>query len=159
MNNDKIAYPKTSEELLEIKENFVPKTERVAKAEINIHARSKDESQWQVNDYKTANYKMFEQEVADLERELMALELEKKNVIKPFYERRKKALARLLELKGEGYMWQDSETKIVLEVASQDGHYVYNEPFVINRTRFEDEDKGTLSMKRAREKGFTVEGK
>lgn len=94
----------------------------------------------------------------DYEKEIEALEREKAEVIKPFYENYRNTLERLMELGGVNHYWQD-ENGTVYKTADCEGRFVRFERYEVQRTRYEDEKKGSLSMTDARSRGFLVEGK
>lgn len=82
----------------------------------------------------------------------------KKDEWKKFFEEYQETVQSLADEQGVGSFFQDDQG-IVYEVAIPDGRFVHYEKFTINRTRREGERQGSLSMKKAREAGFTVEGK
>lgn len=96
--------------------------------------------------------------LTDYQKEMESLEIEKAEVIKPFYENYQNTMEKLIELGGVGHTWQD-ENGVVYKLSECHGKFVRFEPYQIQRTRFEGEAKGSLSMTEAREKGFIVEGK
>jgi hypothetical protein len=57
---------------------------------------------------------------------------------------------------GEGGSFQDEEGT-VYKAAKCEGKYVYFTPFEIKRTRRPGEKSGSLSLKEAREDGYTLE--
>lgn len=147
MTEDKV-YPKTAEELLEAQENFQPKTTVLVDKPIETETNA-------IIDESDA----LALEVASLEEDIFMLEKMEQEIIKPFYEEREAKMLRLIELKGVGHYFQNQESGIVLKTDTEKGQFVYNRPFVIKRTRFEGETKGSLSMTEARGQGFVVEGK
>lgn len=97
-------------------------------------------------------------QIADAEQTLAELEKFKSEVVKPFYENYQIALDELLKLKGIDHYWQD-DTGIVYKLAECEGKFVRFDRIQLQRTRYPDEKKGSLSMTEAREQGFKVEGK
>lgn len=57
---------------------------------------------------------------------------------------------------GEGAMFQDPKDMTVFEVALAKGKYVYYTKWTYNRTKKAGERQGSLSLKKAQEKGFIV---
>ena len=55
-----------------------------------------------------------------------------------------------------GEMFQDETTKIVYRIATQKGTYIEFKHLIYQRTRKEGESKGSISIKEAEEKGFTL---
>ena len=82
----------------------------------------------------------------------------KKAEAKKIYDELKEANKNLLEVTGFGYMFQDTEG-VVYEVSEPEYKTIYFEKVDILRTRREGEKKGSLSMEKARQCGFIVEGK
>mgnify|MGYP001128234422 CR=1 FL=1 len=92
------------------------------------------------------------------QQKIVELEKFKVEVIKPFYDEYEKAIAAIIEKFGTEYYFQD-EAGTVYKTVEPDGTFVKFQRYGINRTRFEGETKGSLSMTEARGKGFVVEGK
>lgn len=86
-------------------------------------------------------------EKIDLEKEIVELEQFKKEVLKPYYDKREALLQRYVEEYGDGHYFQDEETGVVYTVGECKGQYVFNKPLEIQRTRTADETKGTISEK------------
>ena len=85
------------------------------------------------------------------------VELErKKDEIKRFYEDFEKALSELVEEQGIGSLFQD-EQGTVYKLERCAGRYVKFDEYSYSRTKRPGEERGSLSMKEAREKGFNVD--
>ena len=97
-------------------------------------------------------------EISALKAQMAALERFKKEIVKPFYEEYEICAKALHEKIGTNAFFQD-ETGTVFKTVEIDGMYMKFVRFGINRTRYADEKKGSLSMTEAREAGFTLEGK
>lgn len=80
----------------------------------------------------------------------------KKDEIKQWHEDLQEALIAVAEEVGVGGMFQCPTTGRVYEVVEPNGRFVYFDKLSYNRTKLEDEVKGTLSIKKAREAGFDV---
>lgn len=91
-----------------------------------------------------------EQKVVDLDRKYS-------EVIKPYFTERREALEALAKETKVGHMFQDDED-VVYKVVEPTGTFVTFEKLAVDRTRRSDEKSGTLSLTKAREAGFTVEG-
>lgn len=92
-----------------------------------------------------------------LRQRILELEKIKIKAIKPFYEEYDQVCTGLHILLGENAYFQSEKT--IFKTVIPDGKFVKFERYGIVRTRFEGETKGSLSMKEAREAGFTVEEK
>lgn len=95
--------------------------------------------------------------MTDLQKKFVELD-RKKDEWKKFYEEYSETVNQLAAEQGVGKMFQDDQG-IVYEIVIPQGRFVHYEQFGVDRTRREGETKGALSMKRAREAGFIVEGK
>tara|TARA_R100000951_G_scaffold19275_2_gene16096 strand:- start:5043 stop:5327 length:285 start_codon:yes stop_codon:yes gene_type:complete len=62
----------------------------------------------------------------------------------------------LLTESGVGSSFQDPTDNVVFEVVVPKGRFVYNKTIGFDRTKREGERSGALSMKRAKELGFTL---
>lgn len=78
--------------------------------------------------------------------------------IKPFLDHFKEVRDLVVAECGVGAHWQGPDG-VVYEVTERKGQWVEFFPFEIARTRREGEAKGSLSLTRARELGYEVEGK
>lgn len=86
------------------------------------------------------------------------IELEKKkDEVKKFYEDFEAATAALVAEQGLDSYFQDEEGTVYKLVAAE-GKYVKFDKYSYNRTKRPGEERGTLSMKEAKEKGFNVGG-
>lgn len=84
------------------------------------------------------------------------IELDKKKVeMKEFAEQYSAAVSELVAEQGLGTAFQDAEGT-VYQTAECDGKFVYFDKFEVKRTRREGERAGTLSLKAAKELGFSV---
>jgi hypothetical protein len=95
-------------------------------------------------------------ELTETQKKFVELD-RRKAEYKLFLEEYKAATEALISEMGVGKLFQD-EAGVVYQTAECDGRFVYFDRFTVNRTRREGEAKGSLSMKAAREAGFTVEG-
>jgi hypothetical protein len=68
----------------------------------------------------------------------------------------KPALQDLMAEIGIGKHFQDSKTGAVYEITIPKGTYISFDPISYERTRLEGESKGSLSLKKAEELGYTV---
>ena len=86
------------------------------------------------------------------------LELDKqKDAVKKWHEDLQAALTAVAQEIGVGGFFQDPSTGRVYEVIEPNGRFVYFDKLSYNRTKLPDEEsKGTLSIKRAKEAGFDV---
>ena len=80
----------------------------------------------------------------------------KKDEVKQWHEDLQEALVAVAEEIGVGGMFQDPVSGRVYEIVEPNGKFVYFDKLNYNRTKLNDEPKGTLSMKKAREAGFDV---
>lgn len=80
----------------------------------------------------------------------------RKEEIKQWHEDLQEALAAVAEEVGVGGMFQDPASGRVYEIVEPNGKFVYFDKLTYNRTKLNDEPKGTLSIKKAREAGFDV---
>lgn len=80
----------------------------------------------------------------------------RRDAVKKWHEDLQEALAAAAEEVGVGGMFQDPVSGRVYEITEPNGKFVYFDKLTLNRTKLEDEVKGTLSMKKAREAGFDV---
>ena len=84
-----------------------------------------------------------------------------KEAIKAYHEEYKTVIAEVAAESMDsnhfhGIMFQDPLTSLVYEVVEPDGKYVYFEKLSLNRTKKDDEKRGTLSKKKAEENGFDI---
>jgi len=85
------------------------------------------------------------------------VELEKrKEEVKQYFKDLEAAAHAVADEIGIGKYFQDEESGIVYKIVKPKGRYVEYEEYGYARTRRDGEDKGTLSIKEARENGFTV---
>lgn len=96
-------------------------------------------------------------DLTDAQHTLIELD-RRKAAITEFYERYEKALAAVVAESGVGCHFQDDEG-VVYQLVEPEGRFVYFEKYRANRTRRDEEKAGTLSMTKARELGYEVEGK
>lgn len=80
------------------------------------------------------------------------------NMVKPFLENYRIAKAAVVAEIGYGEFFKDADGT-VYKTEQCKGKFVYFETVEIKRTRRNGEEKGSLSMKEAREAGYEVEGK
>lgn len=84
------------------------------------------------------------------------IELDKKKVeMKEFAEQYSLAVSELVAEQGLNAAFQD-EAGTVYQTAECDGKFVYFDKFEVKRTRREGERAGSLSLKAAKELGFSV---
>jgi hypothetical protein len=83
----------------------------------------------------------------------VALEKQKQEV-KKFYENLKEATEALVKESGVGSYFIDEEG-IVYGIIEPEGRFIYYEKYDVIRTRRPGETRGTLSLKEAKERGFT----
>ena len=97
--------------------------------------------------------------LTDAQKRLVELD-KKKTEVKAFFDEYNEALAAVIEEKGLESFFQDSEGTVYTVVKAA-GRYVYFDEFACQRTRrlSADEKRGDLSLTKAREAGFLVEGK
>lgn len=82
------------------------------------------------------------------------IELEKQK--KPFLEDFDAAFRAVAEEVGPGNYFQDEEEGVVYKITVPEGRWVKFDTVSYVRTKRNGEDKGTLSIKEAKEKGFEV---
>lgn len=80
---------------------------------------------------------------------LAELEVIKKTVLKPFYEEHREITSKLQV----GKVYQASNG-VCLRIDESDGHFTYNEPFKVSRTKVTEDDRNTLAAKDAVAEGF-----
>lgn len=113
-----------------------------------------------------------EMSLEQLKEEVMKMDAFKCDVIKPFYKREKEVLDYLYVLTGEGFDWSNEELDpndgfhwqdsrgIVWATEKRTGTFVEFRDFGVTRTRdLERGEKQGLSMTKARQLGYVVEGK
>jgi len=93
--------------------------------------------------------------LTDKQRRFVELE-RKKDEIHKYYENLEVALSELIAEQGVGSLFQD-EQNIVYKLVEAEGRYVKFDKYSYTRTKRPGEDRGSLSMKEAREKGFNVD--
>ena len=93
--------------------------------------------------------------LTDLQRRLVELD-KQKEAVKKFHEDMSETLEALAETEGVGHMFQDPESGSVFKITEPTGQYVFNKPVGYGRTRREGEEKGSLSMKEAKEAGYDL---
>ena len=79
----------------------------------------------------------------------------KKNEVKKFFEDYKTAVEELVKTYGVGHAFQDPEG-IVYQLVELDGKWVSFEKHGVERTKRPGEERGSLSVKKAKELGFKV---
>jgi len=92
--------------------------------------------------------------LTDKQRRFVELD-KKKAEQKEFAEQYSLAVKELIEEQGLNTAFQDGEGT-VYQTAECDGKYVYFDKFEVKRTRREGERAGSLSLKAAKELGFSV---
>lgn len=92
--------------------------------------------------------------LTDLHRKLIELDRMKAN-IKKFFDDYKSTTEALVKEFGIGHSFQDEEG-IVYQLAEQEGKYVSFDRYTVERTKRPGEERGTLSVKKAQEMGYTV---
>ena len=93
----------------------------------------------------------------DLQKKFVELD-RKKDEVKQFFDEYGEVIAELAKQEGIGAMFQD-EQGVVYQIEIPEGRFVHYEKFGVKRTRREGERAGSLSLTKAREAGFVVEGK
>ena len=93
--------------------------------------------------------------MTDKQKRFVELE-RRKDEIKKFYEDFEKATTELIGEQGLNSFFQD-EQGTVYKLVELDGRYVTFDRFGYIRTKRPGEDRGTLSMKEAKEHGFQVD--
>lgn len=94
--------------------------------------------------------------MTELQKKFIELD-RKKDEVKRFFEEYNEVVSALAQEQGVGSFFQDDKG-VVYQVSIPDGKFVYFEKFAVDRTRREGEKAGSLSLKKAREAGFIVEG-
>lgn len=85
------------------------------------------------------------------------VELEKKkDEVRKFYEDLESALFDLVSEQGLNSFFQD-EAGTVYKIVECEGKYIKFDKYGYNRTKRPGEERGSLSMKEARERGFKVD--
>ena len=85
------------------------------------------------------------------------VELEKKKeAVKKFFDELQEATKAVIDEVGIDGYFQDHE-KTVYKMIVPEGRFVYFDRYGYKRTRRKDEKRGDLSLKEAKEAGFTVE--
>jgi hypothetical protein len=92
--------------------------------------------------------------VLELQQKLAELDVKKEEARKVF-EEIQETLKELHSLTGLNYMFQDT-TGTVFKVIKPEGRFVHYEELGYVRTRKPGETRGTLSLKEAKDAGFTV---
>lgn len=95
--------------------------------------------------------------LTDNQKRLIELD-KKKTEVKKFFDEYAEAVLAVVTESGIGTYFQDDEGT-VYKTYVPEGKFVHFEKFGVQRTRRQDEKRGDLSLKEAREAGFTVEGK
>lgn len=95
-------------------------------------------------------------ELTEAQKRFIELDRQKTHY-KQFLDDYKAATEAVVAEAGVGAFFQD-EQGVVYQTATPDGRFVYYERYTVNRTRREGEKAGSLSLKAAREAGFSVEG-
>jgi poly-beta-hydroxyalkanoate depolymerase len=91
------------------------------------------------------------------ELHLKLIELDRKKAeVKKFYEDYANALEELTKEFGVGHHFQDDQG-IVYQIVEQDGKWVTFDRLAVDRTKRPNEDRGSLSVKKAKELGYSVE--
>lgn len=94
--------------------------------------------------------------LTEKQRRFVELARRKDEEIKKFYEDFETAITELVAEQGVGSYFQD-ESGTVYKLVECDGRYVKFDRFGYLRTKRAGEERGSLSMKEAREKGFNVD--
>ncbi len=102
---------------------------------------------------------MQNEHLSEAQRLFIELDKEKSDVVK-FFDRYQEIVKALENEMTVGDHFQDDEGT-VYQLSTREGKFVHFEPVVVNRTRrlLDEETKGTLSLTKARELGYEVEGK
>jgi len=93
--------------------------------------------------------------LSEAQRRFVELE-KKKDEIKKFYEDFEAATTALIAEQGVNTYFQDDE-KTVYKLIESEGKYVKFDKYGYHRTKRPGEERGSLSMKEAKEKGFNVD--
>jgi tRNA uridine 5-carbamoylmethylation protein Kti12 len=93
--------------------------------------------------------------LSDKQKRFVELE-RKKDEVKKYYEDLEKATAELIAEQGLNSYFQDAEGT-VYKLVELDGRFVKFDRFGYVRTKRAGEERGSLSMKEAKERGFAVE--
>lgn len=80
----------------------------------------------------------------------------RKDEVKRFFEEYQAAIKALIDQHGVGHHFQDDQG-IVYQLVELEGKWVNFDRFGVERTRRSGEDRGSLSMKKAKELGYAVE--
>jgi len=88
---------------------------------------------------------------------LKLVELDRKKAeVKRFFEEYKETVEALVKQHGVGHSFIDDQ-QIVYQLAELDGKWVTFERYGVDRTKRPGEERGTLSVKRAKELGYNIE--
>ena len=92
--------------------------------------------------------------VQDLQRQLVELD-RRKDQVKKFFEDYKATVDAIVSFTGVNHSFQDDQG-IVYQLVEAEGKWVNFDRFTVERTKRPGETRGTLSVKKAKELGFTV---
>jgi len=95
--------------------------------------------------------------LTELHLKLIKLDRQKDEV-KKFFEEYQSTIKELITLYGFNHNFQD-EMGVVYQLVELEGRYVNFDRYGLERTRRPGEDRGSLSLKKARELGYSVEDK
>jgi hypothetical protein len=90
----------------------------------------------------------------DLQRQLVELD-RRKDEVKKFFEDYKSTVDAIVSIAGVNHSFQDNQG-IVYQLVEAEGKWVNFDRFIVERTKRPGETRGTLSVKKAKELGFTV---
>lgn len=93
--------------------------------------------------------------LTDAQKKFIELE-KKKEEVKAYFDQLNQAVEEVAKEIGVGGYFQDQEGT-VYKIVVPEGKFVYFEKLSYERTRRAGEKSGSLSLKEAREKGYTVE--
>lgn len=93
--------------------------------------------------------------MTETQKRLVELD-KKKDEIRKYYEDLESTIHQLIQEQGLNSYWQD-EQGVVYKLVEAEGKYVKFDKYTYHRTKRPGEERGTLSMKEAREKGFNVD--
>ena len=92
--------------------------------------------------------------LSDLHVKLVELD-QRKEEVKKFFEEYKSTVDALIQEYGVGHAFQDY-AGIVYQLVELDGKWVNFERYGVERTKRQGEARGSLSVKKAKELGFSV---
>jgi hypothetical protein len=91
------------------------------------------------------------------QKHLRLIELDRKKAeVKKFFDEYKEAVEALVQEHGVGHHFMDDQN-IVYQLAELDGKWVTFDRYGVERTKRHGEERGTLSVKKAKELGYDVD--